>query len=56
MARNRRRNALVVGCVVLGMVVCAGAAYSPLALIVPTVEFPPLTLFTDQLIAAFENP
>jgi hypothetical protein len=30
--------------------------YKPLELIVPTVEFPPVTLFTDQLIAAFENP
>jgi hypothetical protein len=28
----------------------------PVELIVPRVEFPPLTLFTDQLIAPFENP
>ena len=28
MARNRRLHALLIGCVVFGMVVCAGAAYT----------------------------
>jgi hypothetical protein len=32
----------------------AGAVYSPVALIVPTVEFPPVTLFTCHVTAVFE--
>jgi len=32
----------------------AGAVYSPIALIVPTVAFPPATLSTDHVTAVFE--
>jgi hypothetical protein len=40
--------------VVLGGIV-AGAVYRPVESTVPTVEFPPVTLFTDQ-VTAFEDP
>jgi hypothetical protein len=32
-----------------GLGAVAGALYSPLVVIVPTVEFPPVTPFTDQV-------
>jgi len=35
---------------------CAGALYKPLALMVPTVALPPVTLSTDQVTAALEKP
>jgi hypothetical protein len=41
---------------VLGFGTFAGAVYSPLEEIVPTVEFPPVTLFTSQVTAVFDVP
>ncbi len=35
---------------------CAGAVYMPDAVIVPEVEFPPLTWSTDQVTAEVEKP
>jgi hypothetical protein len=41
---------------VLGEGTTAGAVYRPEVVIVPTVEFPPTTLFTDQVTAVFDVP
>lgn len=35
---------------------CAGAVYKPEELIVPTVEFPPLTVSTDHVTAVLLEP
>jgi hypothetical protein len=41
---------------VLGFGIFAGAVYSPLEEIVPTVEFPPAWLFTSHMTAVFDVP
>jgi hypothetical protein len=41
---------------VAGLGTAAGAVYSPLALMVPIVLFPPGTPFTDQVTPVFEVP
>jgi hypothetical protein len=38
------------------MPACAGAVYSPIELIVPTVMFPPPTPSTDHVTDALDNP
>ena len=35
---------------------CVGAVYSPAVVIVPTLAFPPVTLFTAQVMEVFEKP